>query len=41
MVQQDGNWKIDNEIETWAYFDADFDQWGPESPHDKGESTTN
>jgi hypothetical protein len=40
MVQQDGFWKIDNQLETWAYFDADSDQWGPDSPHDEGESTT-
>jgi hypothetical protein len=40
MVEVDKSWKIDNEVETWAYFDADFHQWGPDSPHDKGESTT-
>jgi hypothetical protein len=41
MVQRDGTWKIDSELETWAYFDADYEQWGPDSPHDEGESTTN
>jgi hypothetical protein len=41
MVNQDGSWKIDNQLETWAYFDADPNQWGPDSPHDEGESTTN
>jgi hypothetical protein len=39
MVQDGVTWRIDNERETWAYFDADYDQWGPSSPHDEGEST--
>ena len=40
MVRGDASWKIDDEREVWAFFDADPDQWGPASPHDEGESTT-
>lgn len=40
MVRDGASWKIDDEREAWASFDADPDQWGPASPHDEGESTT-
>jgi hypothetical protein len=41
MMRQDGSWKVHDEREVWHYSDADYEQWGPQSPHDEGESTAN
>jgi hypothetical protein len=41
MLRQGGIWKVHDEREVWHYSDADYEQWGPQSPHDEGESTAN